>query len=494
VAWGIRPFVAFHRELEPTAGEEGGPLSALLGLATKASEAKPAEGTRGRDAPPTAGAEGTGRPPRVRSTWEILYPLSYFRTEADAGRYFFVPLYFRGWRTAANGQRETATAIFPLVMWGRSATGGAWFSIPLLGGVTRGLLGQDSITSVSILYHRLSWTGTVSQRAKAEKAAGKPAPYVQHYILWPLLSIASDGQGHRAFRLWPFYGRTEQKGEWANGYVLWPFYSWGRREAAAGKKAGHYWLFWPIWGESHARDRSSGSIAGFFYNAWNHETGYRAWSYPWPFVTGHRSPTERVDSVWPFYGRRWWPTGTEYCYLGRAVTTSRIRAANTSLDSIKVFPFFAATVTRRKEPAEERVSRFVWPFWRYRRVQKGTEWEADARSLQLAWFADSEGFDRSLGGLLSFYEYEATSAGRRSTRVFLRLVRVERSADSEHVQLGQFASWSRSPGLTKASFLLGLVETGQREGRRGWRVFFVPFGASLSAPPRPSPEGSSGGR
>jgi hypothetical protein len=508
--WGIRPFVTFHREIEPAATRDDDPLSALMGMAKPDEKAKPGETmqggrkdtvgqadrgtpTEGAEKPADRGTAGAERPPRVRTTWEILYPLSYFRTEPNAGRSFFAPIYYRSWRIAANGQPETANVIFPLAMWGHSATEGSWFLVPLLGGVSKGLLGQDSITSVSLLYHRASWSGTVTHREKAAEGGGKPAPYVQHFIVWPLLTISSDGQGHRAFRLWPFYGHTEQKGVWWNGYVMWPFWTNGSREAQPGKMAGTYWQVWPFWGESHSRDHKSGSISGILSWVWNDETHYRSWRTPWPIVVGSSSPKEKTYNIWPFYGHRKWATGADHYYVWPFVHTSHVRARNTSVDDLKVFPFYTATTTARKDPPERRTYHLLWPFWRSRSHQKGDVWAEDANSLQLAWFADSESFDRSINGLLGFYEHEASSDGRSSTRYLMRMVRFERTAGSQFAAIGPFVSWSRAPGLTKTSFLLGLVETGVREGRRGWRLFFVPFGASLSEPSRASSEGSGRG-
>jgi hypothetical protein len=412
------------------------------------------------------------------STWQFLYPLSYFRTEATAGRYFVLPLYYRSWRTTPSGRHESANTLFPLVWWGHAAgsrderappsatPGGPWFVVAFLGGVCKGLLGQDQIVHVSWLYNRASWRG-----------------YVQHHVLWPFFSWSTDGQGHRSLRIWPLYGSSQDKGQWWNGFVLWPFVTYGERESAKGKEAARFWMLWPLYGQSRSRDGQSGSFQAlwpFFSYAWNKTTGYRAWRAPFPIVLGSREERVRTTNVWPLWGQQRWPGGVNRYTLWPLVHTSRVRARNSEADDLKVFPFFTRATSRRTDEAERRSFVLFWPLWRAQFRQKGEEWRSEANSLQFAWFAQAESFDRTFNPLLGLFEREAGSDGTRATRLLWRMLRFERSPEGRRVQLGPLASWSSSARLTKMSFLLGLIQTGQREGRRGWRLFTVPFGASLA--------------
>ena len=136
----------------------------------------------------------------------------------------------------------------------------------------------------------------------------------------------------------------------------------------------------------------------------------------------------------------------------------------------------------------------VWPLWRWRSQAAAGERQAAGNGLQFAWFANSAGYDRAYNALLGLVEHEARADGRGGTRLLWRLFRSERGPGWRHVQVGPLASWTRGGGLTKASYLLGLVQTGRNQGKRGWRIFFVPFGASLRAPREPGVEGDAGGR
>jgi hypothetical protein len=422
----------------------------------------------------------TREPERGRTVRQFLYPLSYFRRDPDRGRQYAFPLYYRSWGTAGGKQPQRVTVLFPFFWWGHSAGGGAWFVVPFVGGVCRGLLGQDEILHVSWLYNRASWRG-----------------YVQHHVLWPFFSWASDGEGHRSLRIWPLYGRAEQEGKWWNGYVLWPFVTYGRRQATEHQGAADYWMLWPLFGRARGADGKSGNVTvlwPFFRYAWNAASGFRQWGLPWPIVVGSRQPGVKSRNVWPLWGTRRWATGSESYYLWPFVHTQRVRGTRVEVDDVKVFPFFTARTSRRTEPASRRVFRLLWPLWRSRRAERGGQWRTEANSLQFAWFGNPEHFDRTYNALLGLFEREASSDGRRATRLLWRLFRFERGEDYGRVQLGPLFTRTRSGSLTRYSFLLGLVQTGQRDGRRGWRIFYLPFGASLSQASSPPDEEPARGR
>ena len=465
--FGLWPFLTVQRSAERTEVEALGPL-----IHYRRAPEGTSWGLRPLFAVHADAAQGW-------RTWQVLYPFSYFRTGPAAGRQFVFPLYYRSWRTAANGQPDRAGVVFPLLWWGHHPTGGPWFVVPLVGGVCRGLLGQDEILHASWLYNRASWRG-----------------YVQHHVLWPFISWASNGQGRRSLRLWPLYGRSEDRGKWWNGFVLWPFVTYGRREAGQQKPAADYWMLWPLFGRARSRDGAGGSIQvlwPFFRYQWHTPSGFRGWHLPWPIVVGSKRSGVQTTNVWPLWGARRWKGGVNRFYLWPFVHTSRVRTQKSETDDVKVFPFFTSTTVRRRDPASTRAFRLLWPLWRWRSRQQGDQWHAQGNSLQLAWFDNPEGLDRGFNALLGLYEHEASSDGRRATRLLWRMLRFERGPEFRRTQLGPVASWSRSGRLTKMSVLLGLLQTGQRDGRRGWRILFVPFGASLAeAPPPPAEESPRG--
>ena len=239
----------------------------------------------------------------------------------------------------------------------------------------------------------------------------------------------------------------------------------------------------------------------FFRYVWNRKTGYRAWRMPWPLIVGSNRTDVRAFNAWPLYGRRSWAKGksSESYYLWPLVHHTRVRATRSKLDDLKIFPLL--TVTSRSStaptigerpggPAAARAESgtptkrsrsffLLWPLLRVRSRRAGEQWGREANSLQFAWFRNSESFDRTYNPLLGLFEHGASSDGRRATRLLWRMVRFERGKDLRHVQVGPLVSVTRSADLTRWSFLLGLVQTGRRHGRRGWRIFFIPFGASL---------------
>jgi len=409
-----------------------------------------------------------------RHTLQILYPLATFRREKDARRAFVFPFYFHERYTAPNGRRAGATAFFPFLWWGQSAKGRSWISSPFLGGTFHGLLGSDEFTYAAMLYVRLRMGDTVHQ-----------------HILPPLFSW-SRGPGHRGLRIFPFFGRTEREGQWRNGYIFWPFFTYGSREDTKQKKGADYVCSWPFFGRSSSRDGRSGSLLvlwPFYYRGWNEHKNQREWSAPFPFFFGKHSDELDEVNVWPFFSRTKTQATSQTSLLAGIVRSARVRTKNTSIDTLSVYPLFGSARTEDRRRASKHSFWMVWPLARARSRQEGTQTWGDANAFQFAWMKFPEDFDRNYNALMGLFEHARARDGRRATFLFWRLFRSEGGPGWSHVQLGPFASWQRAPGLTRASFLLGLFQTGKQEGRRGWRIFHVPFGAPLTPPGKRPSEG-----
>jgi len=403
------------------------------------------------------------QPPSTFSS--VLYPLSTFRTEPEACRHFVLPFYFHYRRIAPNGKPVSATVWFPFYWAGESPTLGRWRYVALYGGTFKGLFGADEIDYYSVFYIR-SRTGDV---------------VTTHYG-WPFYST-QRGPGRWGIRIWPFYGCHERKGLWWNSYVLWPFWTCGRREASEGKEAARYFFLFPFYGRARSLDGNSGSVQvlwPLFFYSWNKKTGYRAWKLPYPFYHGSRTPDVRTTNLWPFWGTRRWKGGSENYVLGPLVTWATVRARSMQRDELRIFPFL--THLSRTEPKRDLRHSYwlAWPFWRSRSTQEGAARTAEANSIQFSFVAGSEDFDRNYNALFGLYDHRATAEGRRRTSLLLGLFRSDTGPGWRAGHVGPFASWASGGGLTRWSFLLGSVQTGTRNGQRGWRIFFIPFGARLT--------------
>jgi len=403
-------------------------------------------------------------PARDLRILHVLYPFSFFRTEGDASLRYAFPFHVGYSRPHANKEPVGGSSILGLIWYGTHPSGGPWFFIFPLGGVGRGLLGFDECLFALNLYIRF-----------------RIGDYTMHHCLWPFFGF-SKGPNRRALRLWPLYGRAEHEGKWVNGYWLWPFYTWGRREGNANKPAGSQWYLFPLFGRSRSRDGASGSrqvLWPFFFYGWNTETGYREWDMPWPFITGRHTKDLKTTNFWPFYGQRVYGAGADRFYLWPFFHTSRVRARTTQRDTVGIFPFFKYSARVNESMQQNRRYWMLWPLWRSRSrtTEKGPV--ADANSLQLAWFRFSEGFDRTFNALFGLYRHNLRADGRKTTAWLWEMFRYDRGPGGSFLRLWPLGSWVRSPGLTRSSYLLGLVQTGRREGRRGWRILFIPFGARL---------------
>ena len=403
-----------------------------------------------------------GRDANGRRLWGILYPLAHFSEADRAARRFVFPLYFHYHRRKPDGQPVSASVLFPLFWWGNDA-GKRWFYVPFLFGTARGLFGADEIRYIGLLMTRIE-TGE----------------NVTYGFLWPLVTWTT-GPDRWGIRIWPFYGYTRREGRWWNGYVLWPFFTYGERQASEMKDAATYFCFWPFFGYSRTRDGNAASyqvLWPFFYFAWNKKAGMSEWRAPFPFLSHKTTKGVKKLMVWPFFSRRTFKGGADGWFLANLIRYSHLEGRNKKVSTFKVFPLFART----RSSEEKRDSSFliVWPLFRVRRYREGEARWGDANSLQLAWFQNPEVFDRNWNALLGIFEHEHGRDGTRATRLLWRFFRFERGPGWRHVQLGPLASWLKSDGLTRSSFMLGLVQTGVREGRRGWRIFGLPLGASLS--------------
>ncbi|MBM4032813.1 MAG: hypothetical protein FJ291_13635 [Planctomycetes bacterium] len=405
-------------------------------------------------------------PEEKRGSFHVLYPIASFRGSPQSAWHFVFPFYFHNHRVAANGQPASATVIFPFVWWGRSATEGPWGAILLVGGTFKGLFGADRVDYGGFTYSKV-----------------RTGEYTTYLILWPFGTYWTGPDKH-GLRIWPFYCHVTHEGHWSNGYVMWPFCCYGSREGGEARDAASYFASWPFFGLSRGRDGRSGSVQvlwPLFYYGWNERGNFREWQGPWPLFSKKTSDDVSSFNLWPFWGRARERARVEDRFLSGLVRHTSVDAKASTVRETTVFPFFTHSLSEDRRRESRRSFWLLWPFWRSRSFREGTASWGDANCLQFAWTRATDDFDRNWSALLGLLEHERRRDGEAATRVAMRLFRHETGPGWSHTQLGPFASWQSAPGLTRLSFMLGLVQTGQRDGRRGWRVFFIPFGARLSA-------------
>lgn len=422
-----------------------------------------------------AGREAQGQ----KSYLNILYPLGTFRSDARSVWHFFFPFYFHTSWMAVNDQPVRATVVFPFFWWGRCPKEGPWFAVLFVGGTFKGLFGADRVDYNGFTYTRI-----------------RTGEYITEHIISPF-GTRWRGPDKWGLRIWPFYCRVEHAGRWRNGYIMWPFYCYGSREAGETKDAADYVASWPFYGRSRSRDGQSGSIQvlwPFFYWGWNHHSGFRQLECPWPFFTSKREKNLTEFDLWPFWGRSRAGARSETRLLGGIIRFGGMDTSAASLRQASAYPLFARLAAEDKRRESRRSFWMLWPFWRARSRQEGESRWGDANSLQLGWMSNPEQADRTYNPLLGLYEHQRTRDGERGTRLLWRCLRFERGQDWSYTQLGPLAALQTGPDLTRASFLLGLVQAGCREGKLGMRLLYVPFGASLRPAAAPTAERAPNGR
>jgi len=416
---------------------------------------------------------------RRRSDLHVFYPIATFQHDEKSAWRFVFPFYFHSRRPGPSGKPVTANVVFPFFWWGRHSEDGPWFAVLFVGGVFKGLLGADRVDYNGFTYTRV-----------------RTGDYVTEHIISPF-GTRWRGPGRRGFRIWPFYCHVRQEGRWENGYIMWPFYCYGSREAGEGRAAGSYFASWPFYGRSWGRDGKSGSVQvlwPFFYHGWNEHKHLSEWDAPFPFYTTKSSDDLKEVNLWPLWGRTRTKGATVTRLLSSLIRHARVETKNTSVTELRVLPFFAHARSEDRARETRRSYWEVWPLWRSRSRQEGGATWGDATCPQLGWTTYAEGFDRNYGAIVNLYGRERERDGSSRTRALLGLVRAERGPERASLEVGPLVSWQRSPGLTRLSFLLGLVQTGASEGRRGWRILGVPVGARLRQPAASPAEGPPHGQ
>ncbi len=243
---------------------------------------------------------------------QFLWPFGRVRSDGEETSHRLFPLWSWRARQNENGQRDVDWyLLFPFLWGGASADGREdYFAIfPLYANIPQFLSYDRFYTFLFPLYVRLDKGG-----------------HRHRLFLWPLIGTSSCAEnGHRWFRILPFYGHDIEPGRHERRFLLWPFFAWSTENEDAEKdgSVNSFW-FWPIVGWRTGR-MTNGWMAlwPFFQHTWKQdhftvltlfwplfhyywnraEDNVTQW-WLWPFVGSVQSDDQRAWTLlWPLI---WW--------------------------------------------------------------------------------------------------------------------------------------------------------------------------------------------
>lgn len=412
---------------------------------------------------------------------QYLWPLGLHRTRrGKSWQHRVLPLFDHSVTRRPSGVRTVHGLLFPIVFWGSSPPGGAYFAVFPLGGVTRDVLGDKFSFVLFPLF---------SYYRKGE--------YRRRDIVWPFFSFGGSSDGkHSLLRVWPLYIHRSRKGRCDRYYVLWPFFAWGR-ENMAGKYPVSYWNFFPLYGRKVMRDAEGRTVASLDYGFLvslrrDNRPGQRAreWSLLLGLAKFSRTPKAREFRIWPFYWRvLTYSSGKDgpqrkrcrYRVLWPIIwVDADDREERVSKRDVIVAPFYwqyrrryAASDGSRGETSRKTT---LWPLFTHQRERGG---ERHFWVLSHGWNDSTEGFKRNYRAFFDFIQYHSRPDGEKETRLFWKLYHHKRGSKGRYLSLFSLFTYDgrKELGEEKSfSALFGLVKYSWREQGGRWRLFFIPLG------------------
>lgn len=389
-----------------------------------------------------------------RDELDILWPVGtirHWRNETDWR--FLTAIYHDP--DSADPASEYRFWILPIFALGRGKAGDDYGAVFPLGGRIDNWFGRDR---VEFALFPLYWHSELNSLR------------TDHW-LWPFISRTTGNDVSR-FRVFPFYGRSEKKGEGASKFILWPFWTSSRYDRPKSKGGG--FMLFPIYGHSKTE---AGETWMFIPPFIRHSTGKTGTEnvYLWPFVQTAKTKHEDKFYVWPLYGRRTTPDETRRFWLWPIVSQRQEQHAAADMRSFRFFPFVYSESDRGTAPVTNVTHRFVsvWPLVSYDRTKDERK---RVRIPDLWPFRNTPPIERNLAPLWTVYHYERTPMGREN-KVLWGMARwgVETNGMS-YGSVFPLVSWKRDSKADSErdwEFLKGMLGYERNESGKTWRALYL---------------------
>ncbi len=388
-----------------------------------------------------------------KESLDILWPLAHIRHWKGETDWRFLTAYYFGPRPT-EPDTQYAFWFLPLLAIGRNKTGEDYGAVFPLGGRVDNWFGRDRMEFVLFPLYAHSELNDLR---------------TDHW-LWPLVSRTTGDDLYR-FRVFPFYGRSEKKGEGESKFILWPLWTSVRRDHP-GNRGGGFMLF-PFYGHSKTdREETWMFLPPFFRHTVGKNVDQNV--YFWPFIQTEKSRYQDKFYVWPLYGRRTTAQDDRQFWLWPLVWNRHETSPAVTFNRFRVFPLLTAESTRSRAAPTNVISRYVsvWPLVSYER--SGPDMKR-VRVLDLWPFHDTAPVERNLSPLWTLYQRERTPAGVESEALWGLARWGSRTNGPVHGSVFPLASWSHDrAGDTQRGweFLKGLLGYERNEEGKSWRALY----------------------
>jgi hypothetical protein len=413
---------------------------------------------------------------RERRLHELLWPIGTVKYLGPEKNWRFLLAYGHDFDSETEGSRYRGM-VFPLVFWGRDKHDAPYFSIFPLGGTLNEFLGRDRIVYALFPLYAYSVINDVETWD----------------YLWPVVS-RTKGEEVSRFRVFPFYGRSEDEGEYTKHFVMWPFWTHARYHEAG--RSGTSYILFPLYGRTRAEDQQGWMVLPPLFR-WSKTAERTELNAPWPFFQYARGDSDKLY-LWPLWGKREKDNFRSSFLLWPFVHTYHAERSGEILDRFLLLPFiYHDRVTAKAESGTDEPdirSRYfkLWPLLSYQREETASR----VRLLELWPLKHTGPIERNMTPLWTLYTRTA-NADLLEHELLWGLYRYRREGtESKHVSLFPLFSRSRcdADGAKRQwSFLLGLLGHEQDEERSTWRVlWFLKFGARRGDDTPPPATGRNG--
>lgn len=288
--------------------------------------------------------------------------------------------------------------------------------------------------------------------------------------LWPFVSRTTGDDIYR-FRVFPFYGYSERKGEGASKYIAWPFWT-STRIDRPGIRGNGFMLF-PFYGHAKSEKEETWMFLPPFFR---HTVGPKVVQnmYLWPFVQSEKTKEQDKFYAWPLYGRRTTAAEERRFWLWPFVWQRHETRATDDIRRFRVFPVYtSASVAFKKNPTNV-VDRYVsvWPLVSYERTRNETK---RVRVVDLWPFRDTAPIERNLSPLWTLYKFESTRLGYDNEVLWGMARWGSHTNGVSYGSLFPLASWERcgaSDGHREWAFLKGMLGYRRNETGKEWRLLY----------------------
>jgi hypothetical protein len=347
----------------------------------------------------------------VQSLWPLLSHVEQPGKEMTK----LLPLFWREDLTVGD-HRDVDWGFLALLLGGHDPEEGEYLALFPLGGNLKGVLHKDEIRFVLFPLY-------VDTRRDG---------YESTHLVWPLVSWG-EGDGHRDFRILPFYSHREEEGKRWSTAVMWPFLTW-REDDLHTDHPSKSFFFFPFYGRKDSDKFWSRTYLWPLFGFAGGENGWSEQIILWPVYRRAELPGKyRAFRVWPLFG--YIEEGDEYDRymlwpIVRERSSKNDRGGRT--DSFWIVPFWWNLRYSDEEGNDAGAEVQLWPLVKRRRHADGSR---DTRILSLIPFTGWGEWEANYAWAWTLWSVSRDADGGRSGSALLGLLSWEDRPERGRIEL-----------------------------------------------------------